>query len=250
MNRGGAIGSSERPAPDDVARGGSTALLFAARVGDLESARLLLDAGAAVNDKLADGTSALLLATHSGHGRLAELLLERGANPNLAESGYAPLHAAVLVGDRSLVAALLAHKANPNLRQTKGNPVRRTGEDLVLPNSLIGATPYYLAARFGEVEMMQMLIEAGADPKLRTADGTSPLMTAAGLGWALPMNRRGVDITSKKSAWLGQTAEEAINLRAVQTALRFDQDVNAVNSLGETALLAPSPRGSRTSPSC
>src|SRR4029079_7496246 len=88
-----------------------------------------------------------------------------------------------------------------------------------------------------------MLIEAGADPKLRTADGTSPLMTAAGVGWALPMNRRGVDMTSKKSAWLGQDAEEAISLSAVRMALEFDQDVNAANSLGETALFGAVPKG-------
>jgi ankyrin len=243
VNRGGAIGSFERPVPDEVERGGSTPLLFAARVGDLESARLLIDAGALVNDKQADGASALLVATHSGHGRVAELLLDRGANPNAAEAGYTALHAAVLVGDRKLVAALLAHKASPNIRQTKGNPVRRTGEDLVLPNSLVGSTPYYLAARFGEIEMMQMLIDAGADPAIRTADGTTPLMTAAGVGWALPTNRRGVDMTSKKSAWLGQEAEEAITLKAVQMALKFDQDVNASNSVGETALFGAVPKG-------
>src|SRR5205085_3578379 len=49
-------------------RGGSTALLFAARVGDLESARLLLAAGANLNDTLPDGTTVLIEAAHSGHG--------------------------------------------------------------------------------------------------------------------------------------------------------------------------------------
>ena len=146
INRGGPIGSTERPVIEDINRGGSTPLLFAARVGDLRSAQLLLDAGANVNDTLADGTSALLLAAHSGHGQVAEFLLSRGANPNLAGAGYAPLHAAVLMGDRQLVGALLARHANPNVQQAKGNPVRRTGEDLVLPNSLVGSTAYYLAA--------------------------------------------------------------------------------------------------------
>ena len=113
----------------------------------------------------------------------------------------------------------------------------------MLPQSLVGATPYFLAARFGEVEMMRLLVEAGTDPKLPLQDGTTPLMTAAGVGWALPMNRRGVDMTSKKSAWLGHDLEEAINVRAVQEALRFDSDVNAVNQAGETALFGATPKG-------
>ena len=60
---------AERSLP--VPRGGSTPLLFAARVGDVESAKLLLAAGADVNDALPDGVSALVLAAHSGHGNVA-----------------------------------------------------------------------------------------------------------------------------------------------------------------------------------
>ena len=71
-----------------VLRGGSTPLLFAARVGDVESARLLLAAGADANDSLPDGISALVLAAHSGHGQVAALLLEKGADPNAFGSGY------------------------------------------------------------------------------------------------------------------------------------------------------------------
>jgi ankyrin repeat protein len=243
VNRGGPIGSSERPVFDNVSKGGSTALLFAARSGDIESANVLISAGANVNDTAPDGTSVLLMATHSGHARLAEELLRHGADPNRADAGYAPLHAAVLMGEEALVGALLARGADVNARLTKGNPVRRTGEDLVLPNSLIGATPYFLAARFGEVGMMQRLVDAGADLTLALADGTTPLMTAAGVGWALPTNRRGVDTTSKKSAWLGQDAEEAITLTAVRAALRFGGDVSAVNQAGETALFGAVPKG-------
>ena len=82
-----------------VLRGGSTPLLFAARSGDTGSARLLLAAGANVNDALPDGTSALVLAAHSGHGETAALLLEKGANPDSADTGYTALHAAVLRSD-------------------------------------------------------------------------------------------------------------------------------------------------------
>ena len=91
-----------------VLRGGSTPLLFAARVGDVESARLLIAAGADVNDALPDGVSALVLAAHSGHGALGALLLEKGANPNAAEAGFTALHAAIDRSDLSLVQALLA----------------------------------------------------------------------------------------------------------------------------------------------
>ena len=82
-----------------VFRGGSTPLLFAARSGDVESARLLLAAGADANEALPDGASALIVAAHSGNGAVGALLLEHGADPNAAAIGYTPLHAAVLRGD-------------------------------------------------------------------------------------------------------------------------------------------------------
>ena len=85
-----------------VLRGGSTPLLFAARSGDVESARLLLTAGAGANEALPDGATALIVAAHSGHGAVGALLLEHGADANAAAIGYTPLHAAVLRGDLSL----------------------------------------------------------------------------------------------------------------------------------------------------
>src|SRR5262249_28994258 len=120
-----------------VLRGGATPLLFAARVGDVESARLLIDAGADANDSQPDGVSALVLAAHSGNGDVAALLVERGADPNAFGSGYSALHAAVLRSDLTLVKALLAHGANPNVRITKGTPMRRDTTDWNLPATLI-----------------------------------------------------------------------------------------------------------------
>src|SRR5262249_9604229 len=124
-----------------VLRGGSTALLFAARSGDADSIRLLVAAGADVNDTLPNGMSALVLASHSGQGQAASVLLEKGADPNAAEIGYNALHAAVLRGDVTLVEDLLRHGAKPNPQITKGTPLRRNSQDFNLPATLIGATP-------------------------------------------------------------------------------------------------------------
>src|SRR5206468_1497159 len=148
VNRGGPNGTSaDEPYVGDVEKGGSTPLLFAARQGDLESAKLLLAAGTDVNDKAPDGYSAMQLASHSGHGELALFLLNAGADPNAADVGFTTLHTAVLTGDLPLVKALIAHGANPNAQITKATPIRRLGEDLALPTPLIGATPFFLAAK-------------------------------------------------------------------------------------------------------
>ena len=164
-----------------VNSGGSTPLLFAARQGALESARLLVAAGADVNDAAADGASVLVTAVHSGHGELARFLLDAGANPNDGRAGYTALHAAVLRGDRSLVEALAAAAADLDARVARGTPVTRGGPDFVLPHNLAGTTPLLLAAKFLEIEILRDLLERGADPGATLADGSTALMLAAGL---------------------------------------------------------------------
>jgi ankyrin repeat protein len=205
--------------------------LFAARSGDVESARVLLERGAAVNDALPDGTNALVLAAHSGHGAVCALLLEKGADPNAAAVGYTALHAAVLRSDLGLVKALLAHGAHPNVVITKGTPVRRESQDYELPKTLLGATPYLLAAKFLEVEMMPLLVEAGADPRLPMDDGTAPLMAAAGMGAAADADRRGQEILDG-----GKMEDPHRVVDAVVAALKLGADVNAVGKAGDTAL--------------
>ena len=221
-----------------VLRGGSTPLLFAARSGDTASARLLLSAGANVNDALPDGTSALVLAAHSGHGETAALLLEKGANPDAAESGYTALHAAVLRSDLNLVKTLLAHKANPDLRQTKGTPLRRDTTDFNLPATLIGSTPYLLAARFLEPEIMRALAAGGADITLTMRDGTTALMLATGASSGNGSNRRGIAVIDG-----GVVEPESAVLATVAAALEIGADVNAANQAGDTALHAAAARG-------
>ncbi len=269
-NMGGSrsAGSASRGiALEEVTLGGSTPLLFAARSGDLESARLLVAAGADVHDTAADGNTVLNVAVHSGHGTLAAFLLAEGADPNAAPLGYTALHAAVLRGtlrDRgvanddsgagvALVRALLEHGADPDARLTKGTPVRRWSHDFAFMDRWVGATPFWLAARFLEVEMMRVLAAAGADPRLPSRYGTTPLMAAAGQGYnrgggsAFIRDRR--DFSSYnpvESAALGSripAAEERLARAAVAAALELGADVGAGNAAGDTALHAAASHG-------
>ena len=215
----------------DVQRGGMTPLLFAARNGDVESAKLLLAAGADANDSLPDGTSALVLAAHSGQGSVAIALLEKGADPNAMGVGYAAMHAAVLRSDVSLVKALLAHGADPNIKMAKGTPVRRDTTDYNLLAPLIGSTPYLLAARFLEPEIMRTLVAGGADPKITMPNGATPLMLAVGMGTSFEESRRGINVID-----FGKVEPESQVLEAVKTAFELSGDVNAANQAGDTAL--------------
>lgn len=217
----------------DVMRGGSTPLLFAARAGDAASAKLLLAKGADANDALPDGTSALVLAAHSGHRDVAVTLLEKGANPNDMGIGYSALHAAILRSDLALVKALLAHGADPNIRMTKGTPVRRNSTDYFLLAPLTGSTPYLLAAKFLEPEIMRALIAAGADPALTMPNGATALMLAAGMNSATNEDRRGINVID-----FGQLEPESKVLEAVMAAFEIGGGIKAANGTGDTALHA------------
>jgi hypothetical protein len=187
-----------------VLRGGATPLLFAARVGDVESARLLLKAGADANESQPDGVSALVLAAHSGNGPVGAVLLEHGADPNAFGSGYTALHAAILRSDVNLVKALLARGANPNLRIAKGTPMRRDTTDWNLPATLIGSTPYLLAARFLEPAIMSALVAGGADPAATLPNGADAVMLAAGMGSSRTASRRGIETIDFRQSRTGE----------------------------------------------
>jgi ankyrin len=229
----------------DVPRGGSTAILFAARSGDIESARLLIAAGADVNDSLPDGASALVVAAHSGNSGVAKLLLEKGADVNGAAVGYTALHAAVLRSDLDLVKALLAHNANPNAQITKGTPVRRNSQDFELPKTLIGATPYLLAAKFVEADIMRALAAAGADTRLPMKDGATPLLAAVGMGISPPAQdeKRGTDRRGLAILDGGKVEPDTQVLEAVTAALTLGSDVNAANPVGDTAVHVAAAQG-------
>ena len=230
--------------------GGFTALLFAAREGRIAAAKTLLQSGASVNESLArrggrgaaGGTNtsetentpnAFLLAVANAHYELASVLLDAGADPNAAPQGWTALHQVtwvrkVGVGDNGpapkgsgnmssleFVRKLAARGANLNARVT-----RRPSMGTTILNP-IGATPFLLAARTKDVELMRLLAELGADPLLTNEDGTTPLMVAAGIGTSSPLEDPGT---------------EPEVLEAVKLALKLGGDVNAVDKKGETAM--------------
>ena len=232
----GELGRSYGTDAEETRIGGFTPLLFAARQGDIESARVLLAAGADVHDTAPDGTSTLVVATHSGHGTLAAFLLNRGANPNAAEAGYTALHAAALTGDLDLVEALLAHGARPDAQVTLATRVTRNGQVLMLGEHLLGATPFALAAKFAEVDIMRALAAAGADARLPLKNGWTPLMLAASASWRYAVWDRRDRAVAKAPAFQTQMYDEAGTLATVRFAVDSGADVNAVDAVGNTAL--------------
>lgn len=231
-----------------IPHGGETALMFAARVGDLTSAKLLVAAGANVNDADAWGVSATTLAAHSGFRDFVEFLLDHGADPNAAPNGFTALHEAIMRRDEEMVKALLDHHAGPDAPLRTWTPTRRSSEDFHFEPSLVGATPFWMAARYLEPNVMRMLAAHGADPLFvfqakwvgsvgtgsqeRTATSTA-LLAAVGIGGD-NSNRD----SSGAGAWVPppSSERESLALECVKVALELGVDVNATSNDGRTAL--------------
>ena len=230
-----------------IAAGGTTALIFAAEVGDADSARHLLAAGADVNDTAADGNSALVRAAFSGHSAVAKLLIDAGADVNAAGAGYTALHAAVLRGDLATVEALVAKGADVNAQLTKGSPVRRFGSQWALPTPFVGATPMLVAAAYLEVEILRTLLAAGATHSIGLPDGTTPFLAAAGV--AVQKEARPSDLARWNivdSDAPNVPRDEAEVFAATQLLLDAGADVNQPTAEGDTALHAAAAAGETT----
>ena len=191
-------------------------------------------AGANVNDADAWGVSAVTLAAHSGFGELVEFLLEKGADPNRAPAGFTALHEAIMRRDERMAGALLAHGADANAPLRTWTPTRRSSDDYNFAPELVGATPFWLAARFAEPGVMRLLMKHGADPLFvhhgdRVVEGrgegfqhrtevTTALMAATGMGGG--------------RAWVqpDRAAREALTLEAARLAVDLGVDVNAANT--------------------
>ena len=214
--------------------GGSTALLFAARNGDVETARALVDAGADVDDTAAAGTSALVIAAHSGHGALGVYLLEQGAHPNAADAGYTALHAATLRSQVELAAALLEHGADVDAVVERGTPGRRFSADFSIRHQAVGANAFWLAARYGEAEILRMLAERGADPHVSPANRWSSLKAAMGVPQISQEDRRNrVDAPDDH---MDRIDQEQLTLDLTRIILNLGVDVNRADDRGNTAL--------------
>ena len=232
-----------------IEQGGNTPLMFAARSGDLRSAQLLVAGGSNVNEVSAFGTSPAIMAIHGGNAELLDFLLASGADTESVVSGHTALHAAVLRGDREAVRVLLDHGANTEALLERPTPVRRQSTDYNFQDSLLGATPLWLAARFSEPQIMEALLAAGADalvvndvhyPAERRGENfmaeegeISLLMASVGMGhrrlrvsWGTPERRAGQT---------GQDRESLI-LDTVTVAVRAGVDLNASDAADQTAL--------------
>ena len=225
-----------------VPHGGNTALTFAARVGDLASARMLVNAGADIDDADARGASVMVLAAHSGFTDLVEFALDQGADPNAAEAGFSALHLTIMRRDEDLGRLLLDHGADPNARLTNWTPTRRASADWSFHPSMVGATPFWLAARLTQPGFMRLLAENGADPLFvhqvhyvassgsygagGTDEATTALMAAVGMGGP----RRVSGFVRPDPAEL-----EFLTLEAVRLAVELGVDVSATNLDGQTA---------------
>jgi ankyrin repeat protein len=232
---------------EKVELGGYTALLFAARNGDVEQGKLLLDRGANVNDTASSGVSALALAAHSGNEPFALFLLEHGADPNAAAGGFTALHAAILRSQVALVKALIEKGADVNSKLVKGTATRYSSGDYHLNGTFVGATPYWLAAKYGELEIMRILAAHGADTKAESRDGSSPLMAAitaknpSQLGLLLDRRDRMDTPTEYAARPAGQ--DEHVTLEASKIAIEQGSDPNLPNSTGTTPLVEAVTRG-------
>jgi ankyrin repeat protein len=218
-----------------------TPFLFAVRDGALDAIRTLLDRGANVNDKVEDGTSALVIATMNAHWELAAYLLDHGANPGASEQGWTALHQLIRtrglswgrlphpVGSGNTTSMefarnLIAHGADVNARMTASFKADNERPRIVQ----VGATPFLLAAKNVDHQMMRLLVEHGADPMVKTGSHTTALMLAAGL----QIFSMGEDSGTNEDA-----------LEAVKLCLEAGNDVNAVDDNGETALHGAAWRG-------
>lgn len=235
-----AFGGRNRTAPNDG--GALTPLIYAARADDIESVKALLAAGVDVNQVSGYGWSPLLVATQNRYYKLGAYLLDHGADPNLANKGaWTPLYLAtdnrniesgdypVRKGDMDhldFIKLLLDKGANVNARMKDSTETRTVFTNQWLDEN--GATAFLRASQSGDVVLMKLLLAHGADPKINTVLGVTPLQVAAGIGW----------VEGITYEWGPKENEEAVKL-----LLDLGLNVNAQADTGRTAMHGAAHKG-------
>jgi ankyrin repeat protein len=236
-------------------KSGFTPLMFAAQKGDAQISRILLKAGARVNEpQPRSGLTALMVASAMVHPEAVNALLEAKADTNLVDSnGYGALHKVVRDSDYgidparkddvvAIVKTLLKNGANPNLRiqqdkEKAADEIKRGANAFygrrtaltVTEITLQGATPIVLAAEVNNLDAIKALVEAGADPNIATESGTTALMMASGAGTDVQRAR--------------EPEERAVVVQTARYLVEHGADVNKPGQFGWTALHAAAYQG-------
>ena len=227
-----------------IQQGGNSPLMFAARAGDRASVELMIGAGADVNVESAYGISATTLAAHSNHDDVVETLLRSGAAPNAAKGGYTALHAAILRGNETAVRSLLHHGADANTPLLAPSPIRRQSRDYHFHNALVGATPFWLSARFLHPGIMRALGRIGCRSPLHTL---ARVLAGAATGLRLARGRpdHGADggggygcTRHPRFETPGALEREAVVLEAVRIAAGLGVSLDKRDASGVTAVQA------------
>lgn len=141
---------------------GTTPLFIAVQNNNIAMAKLLINSKAIVDKARNDGATSLFIAAENGHTKIAMLLINGGAKIDIAtSSGATPLFVTALNGHVEMAKILIAEGAKIN--QAKND----------------GTTPIHIATQQGHIEIVKILIAKGADTDKTKNNELTPLFTAA-----------------------------------------------------------------------